>query len=72
ASLTETIAIVEAENGITGNRVCPGKVVGDVKESTVVEGRQIKGDETAIGRSGTGGDIGRSISFFCEDRSDLI
>lgn len=72
ASLTKTIAIEEAENGITANMVCPGKIVGDMKESTIEEARQIKDDETPIGRSGTGEDIGRIISFLCDDRSDLI
>ncbi|MGE6628897.1 SDR family oxidoreductase [Bacillus sp. NPDC077027] len=71
-SLTKTIAIEEAEYGITANMVCPGKIVGDMKEATIEKARRTKDDETPIGRSGTGEDIGRIISFLCDERSDLI
>ncbi|HEX7066493.1 MAG TPA: SDR family oxidoreductase [Bacillales bacterium] len=71
-SLTKTIALEEAENGITANMVCPGNIIGEMKESTIAESRGEKDDHTPIGRSGTGEDIARTISFLCENDSDMI
>jgi 3-oxoacyl-[acyl-carrier protein] reductase len=71
-SLTKTIAIEEAEHGITANMVCPGNIVGEMKEPTIDYSRQIPNTETPVGRSGTGEDIARTISFLCDDRSDMI
>lgn len=71
-SLTKTIAIEEAESGITANMVCPGNIVGTMKEATIKEARQ-KGDRTTpIGRSGTGEDIARVVNFLCNENSDMI
>ncbi len=71
-SLTKTIALEEAEYGITANMICPGNIVGEMKEQTILYARE-KGDkETPIGRSGTGEDIARVISFLCEENSDMI
>ncbi len=65
ASLTKTIAIEEAESGITANMVCPGDIVGDMKEASIEEARRKIGKEkTPIGRSGTGEDIARIIAFY--------
>nr|WP_198421521.1 MULTISPECIES: SDR family oxidoreductase [Bacillus] len=73
ASLTKTIAIEEAEFGITANMVCPGDIVGDMKEASIEEARMRIGKEkTPIGRSGTGEDIARIIAFLCEENSDLV
>ncbi len=73
ASLTKTIAIEEAEFGITANMVCPGDIVGDMKEASIEEARkQIGKEKTPIGRSGTGEDIARIIAFLCEENSDLV
>ncbi|MED2515695.1 SDR family oxidoreductase, partial [Bacillus thuringiensis] len=71
-SLTKTVAYEEAEYGITANMVCPGDIIGDMKEATIQEARQLKEHNTPIGRSGTGEDIARTISFLCEDDSDMI
>ncbi|ADU31481.1 short-chain dehydrogenase/reductase SDR [Evansella cellulosilytica DSM 2522] len=71
-SLTKTIAIEEAENGITANVICPGKIVGEMKEASITQSRQYGHEETPIGRSGTGEDIGRTISFLCDENSDMI
>ncbi|OIJ18255.1 3-oxoacyl-ACP reductase [Anaerobacillus alkalidiazotrophicus] len=71
-SLTKTIAIEEAENGITANMVCPGNIVGKMKEASIAHSRNHFDQDTPIGRSGTGEDIGRMISFLCEENSDMI
>lgn len=71
-SLTRTIALEEAENGITANMVCPGDVVGDDKQRTIEEARSISDPDTPVGRPGTGEDISRAIAFFCNEQSDFI
>jgi 3-oxoacyl-[acyl-carrier protein] reductase len=71
-ALTKTIAIEEAENGITSNMICPGDIVGEMKEANIVLSRQTEDNRTPIGRSGTGEDIARLISFLCEEDSDMI
>ena len=71
-SLTKTVALEEAENGITANMVCPGNILGDMKEASIHESRLRKDSDTPIGRSGTGEDIARIIAFLCEDDSDMI
>ncbi|MBM7572864.1 3-oxoacyl-[acyl-carrier protein] reductase [Aquibacillus albus] len=71
-SLTKTIALEEAEHGITSNMICPGNIIGDMKESSISESREILDENTPIGRSGTGEDIARAILFLCEKNSDMI
>lgn len=71
-SLTRTIALEEAESGITANMVCPGDIIGDNKQRRIIEARQIDQGDTPVGRSGTGEDIARAISFFCAEASDFI
>lgn len=71
-SLTKTVALEEAENGITANMVCPGDIIGVMKEADIETSRMMKNANTPIGRSGTGEDIGRIIRFLCEDQSDFI
>ncbi|MBO0991808.1 SDR family oxidoreductase [Bacillus sp. SD088] len=71
-SLTKSIAIEEAGTGITANMICPGDITGEMKEATIESARQIKDQETPVGRSGTGEDIARLIGFICEDDSDMI
>lgn len=71
-SLTKTIALEEAEHGITANMVCPGNIVGEMKEAGIEEARMLRDQDTPIGRSGTGEDIARLISFLCEENSDMI
>src|SRR5699024_10564659 len=67
-SLTKTIAFEEAEYQITSNMVCPGNIVGDMKEAGIADSRQVHDDKTPIGRPGTGEDIARAILYLCEDR----
>lgn len=71
-SLTKTIAYEEAENGITANMICPGNIVGEMKEANIADARKKTDSETPIGRSGTGEDIARIVSFLCDENSDMI
>lgn len=71
-SLTKSIALEEAEHGITANMVSPGDIVGDMKESSIEKARQRQDHHTPIGRSGSGEDIARVIAFLCDTDSDLI
>jgi 3-oxoacyl-[acyl-carrier protein] reductase len=71
-ALTKTIALEEAEHGITANMIYPGDIVGDMKEASIEISRQTHDNRTPIGRSGTGEDIARLISFLCEENSDMI
>lgn len=71
ASLTRTLALEEAENGITVNMVCPGDIVGHYKEMTIEQVASIPTDEP-LGRKGSGEDIARTIAFLCDKNSDYI
>lgn len=72
-SLTKTLALEEAEHGITVNMICPGDIVGENKEKLIADVRK-KADEmiAPIGRAGTGEDIARVVSFLCAPDSDFI
>ncbi|MED0679260.1 SDR family oxidoreductase [Aneurinibacillus thermoaerophilus] len=71
-SLTRTIALEEAEYGITANMVCPGDIVGEAKEKYITDVRGLSDPGTPVGRPGTGEDIARAITFFCSEYSDFI
>lgn len=71
-SLTKSISIEEAENGITANMICPGNIIGDMKEATIADSRRLTDKNTPIGRSGTGEDIARTLAFICQEDSDMI
>ena len=68
----KSISIEEAEYGITVNMICPGNILGEMKEATISESRKHKDPNTPIGRSGTGEDIARTVEFLCHDNSDMI
>ncbi len=70
-SLTKTLAMEEAEYGITANMVCPGDIVDPWKESFRVD-EGVVSNKVPVGRPGTGGDIARVISFLCTEESDFI
>lgn len=72
ASLTKTIALEEAANGITANMVCPGDIVNEWKEKDIAEAKLYDDEESPVGRPGTGEDISRVISFLVEDASSFI
>lgn len=70
ASLTRTIAIEEAANGITANMVCPGDIISHWKEKGINEA--VLSENVPVGRQGTGEDISRVISFLIDAKSDFI
>jgi 3-oxoacyl-[acyl-carrier protein] reductase len=72
ASLTKTIALEEAENGITANMVCPGDIIGEWKEKEITESLSEHDDSVPVGRPGTGEDISRVISFLADEKSSFI
>ncbi|GAJ99386.1 SDR family oxidoreductase [Geomicrobium sp. JCM 19055] len=72
ASLIKSVAVEEAEYGITANMVCPGKIVGDMKEASIETGKTHQDDETPVGRPGTGGDIARTVMFLADEHADLV
>ncbi|SDB83324.1 SDR family oxidoreductase [Shouchella lonarensis] len=71
-SLMKTVSIEEANAGITANMVCPGNIIGEMKEASIEEARTRPDKETPIGRSGTGEDIARTVLFLCEDDADMV
>jgi 3-oxoacyl-[acyl-carrier protein] reductase len=71
-SLTRSIALEEAEYGITANMVLPGIIEPDMKEVTIQAARESNSMRTPHGRSVTGEDIARTILFLCEDDSEMI
>ncbi|PYZ93754.1 3-ketoacyl-ACP reductase [Salipaludibacillus keqinensis] len=71
-SLTKTISIEEAGNGITANMVCPGKITGEMKEANIEDSSSVSDAETPVGRSGTGEDIARTILFLADPKSDMV
>ncbi|WP_053366836.1 SDR family oxidoreductase [Bacillus sp. FJAT-27245] len=72
ASLTRTIALEEAANGITANMVCPGDIVAGWKEKDIGDAVGNEDENAPIGRPGTGGDIARVIGFLADEKSDFI
>ncbi|WP_174733023.1 SDR family oxidoreductase [Mesobacillus harenae] len=72
ASLTKTIALEEAENGITANMVCPGDIIAEWKEKTIHDATEMGDDSSPVGRPGTGEDVSRVIAFLIEEKSSFI
>lgn len=71
-SLTKTLAMEEAENGVTVNMVCPVDIKGAWKEAGLEEARAAAEGPVPVRRPGTGEDIGRTIAFLCGPDSDFI
>ncbi|WP_158736587.1 SDR family oxidoreductase [Alteribacillus sp. YIM 98480] len=71
-SLTKTVSIEEAEHGITVNMVCPGVITEDYKESSIKTAKSVQDKNTPVGRPAAGEDIARTITFLCEEDSDMI
>ncbi|CAH0347323.1 MULTISPECIES: SDR family oxidoreductase [unclassified Bacillus (in: firmicutes)] len=71
-SLTKTLALEEAVNGITVNMVCPGDITGDWKESDIEKAKKHQDEAVPVGRPGTGEDLARVIRFLCDEKSDFI
>jgi 3-oxoacyl-[acyl-carrier protein] reductase len=72
ASLTRTIAMEEAEYGITANMVCPGDITNDWKEKSINDALLEMNNHSQAGRQGTGEDIARVIGFLVDEASDFI
>jgi 3-oxoacyl-[acyl-carrier protein] reductase len=72
ASLTRTIAIEEAEYGITANMVCPGDIVNEWKERSINDTFIAQDQQSNVVRPGTGEDIARVISFLVDEKSSFI
>lgn len=71
-SLTKTLAMEEAPNGITVNMICPGDIIGSQKEADIKDVRLLHDPHTPVGRPGSGEDIARTVAFLCADASDFI
>jgi 3-oxoacyl-[acyl-carrier protein] reductase len=71
-SLTKTLAMEEAEHGITVNMICPGDIIDEHKEADIDSVRQLHDPHTPVGRPGSGEDIARTVAFLCEESSDFI
>lgn len=72
ASLTKTIALEEAEYGITANMVCPGDIAGIWKEKEIEDAFDAADSASPVGRPGTGEDIARVVSFLINEKSSFI
>ncbi|WP_040208622.1 SDR family oxidoreductase [Neobacillus jeddahensis] len=72
ASLTRTIALEEAEHGITANMICPGDITNEWKEKNIEDAIGARDDDLPYGRHGTGEDIARVIAFLTNEKSDFI
>ncbi|AJD91219.1 hypothetical protein JMA_19020 [Jeotgalibacillus malaysiensis] len=72
ASLTKTIALEEAENGITANMICPGDIEGDWKELSIKDAKGSDDHDNPVGRPGSGEDIARVLSFLIHEDSGFI
>ncbi|PRO64235.1 SDR family oxidoreductase [Alkalicoccus urumqiensis] len=72
ASLTKSVAVEEAPYGITANMVCPGEILGEMKESSIAHSRTVPDEKTPVGRSGTGEDIARTIRFLLDENADML
>lgn len=71
-SLTKSVSIEEAPYGITANMVCPGEILGEMKEGTIAESREHPDEATPVGRSGTGEDISRTVLFLLDENADMV
>lgn len=71
-SLTRTLALEEAANGITVNMVYPGDIRDPYKEATIAEARGKKDPRSLVGRPGTGEDVARVVRFLAHPNSDFI
>ena len=71
-SFTKTLAVEEAEFGITVNMVCPSDIKGDNKEKSIAEVSASIDPESPRLRPGSGEDIARVVQFLLRPESDFI
>lgn len=71
-SLTKTLALEEAANGITVNMICPGDIIPDWKEKAITDAIEVEDASVPVGRPGTGEDIARVVYFLTKEQSSFI
>ncbi len=71
-SFTKTLAVEEAEFGITVNMVCPADIKGDNKHKQISEVRDERDEESPRVRPGAGEDVSRVVRFLLQPESDFI
>lgn len=71
-SFTKSLAVEEAEHGITVNMICPGDIRGANKEKRIEDVKHLSDEESPSTRPGSGEDTARVVRFLCEDRSDFL
>ncbi|MCS1351781.1 SDR family oxidoreductase [Mechercharimyces sp. CAU 1602] len=71
-SFVKSVAVEEAPYGITVNMVAPADIVGENKEKTIEQVKDIYDAEVPRGRPGAGEDVARVVRFLCEEKSDFI
>ena len=71
-SLTKSLAMEEAANGITVNMVCPGDIRGHYKEKNIGEAAGEPDAGIPGNRPGTGEDVARVVGFLCQPESDFV
>jgi 3-oxoacyl-[acyl-carrier protein] reductase len=71
-SFTKSLAVEEAPFGITVNMICPGDIVGEKKEMTIIEAAALTDKETPRGRPGSGEDVAKSVQFLLQESSDFV
>ncbi len=69
ASLTRSIAKEEAAHGITANMVCPGDIRGAHKHADIDQVSHLDG---RVSRPAVGEDIGRLVTFLCNEKSQMM
>ncbi len=71
-SLARTLAVEEAQHGITVNVICPGDIRRPLKRGTIAAARETTEGAAPIGRPGSGEDVARVVAFLLEGDSDFL
>lgn len=71
-SFTKSLAVEEAQFGITVNLIGPGDIKGDFKEKSINDVSHFSDSESPVGRPGTGEDVSRVIRFLCDEKSSYL
>ncbi|HUO34322.1 MAG TPA: SDR family oxidoreductase [Candidatus Acidoferrum sp.] len=69
-SLSRSLAVEEAKNGITVNVINPSNI--DEKELTAEEARRIRDARSPIGRPPSAEDVAAAVKFFASESADYI
>ncbi len=71
-SFTKTLAVEEAEYGITVNMICPADIKGDNKIRSIEDVLGERDLESPRIRPGSGEDVSRAVTFLLQPESDFI